>query len=49
MCRGETVRLTPEMIMAYYLKKLKTYFEKAGMMSDKMVISIPSYASNSER
>ena len=35
--------------MAYFLKKAKTYFEKAGMHSKEMVISVPSYASNIER
>ena len=35
--------------MAYYLKKVKTYFEKAGMPSKEIVISVPSYATNSER
>jgi molecular chaperone DnaK (HSP70) len=39
----------PEMIMGFYLKKLKTHFEKAGMQSNEMVIAVPSYASNSER
>jgi len=40
---------TPEQIMGYYLKKVKTYFEKAGLNSKDIVISVPSYASNSER
>lgn len=35
--------------MGYYLKKAKTYFEKAGMKSKEIVISVPSYATNSER
>lgn len=47
--RGETHTFTPEQIMAYYLKKAKTYFEKAGMTSKEIVISVPSYATNSER
>ena len=47
--RGEKKVLTPEQIMAFYLKKLKTYFEKAGMVSNKLVISVPTHATNSER
>jgi molecular chaperone DnaK (HSP70) len=47
--RGEKHTFTPEQIMAYYLKKVKTYFEKAGMPSKEIVISVPSYATNSER
>ena len=35
--------------MAFYLKKAKTYFEKDGMMSNEMVIAVPTYASNVER
>ena len=35
--------------MGFYLKKVKTYFEKAGMNSKEIVISIPTYASNTER
>jgi len=35
--------------MAFYLKKVKTYFEKANMMSKEIVISVPSYATNAER
>ena len=49
MIRGEKHTFTPEQIMAYYLKKAKTYFEKAGMTSKEIVISVPSYATNSER
>lgn len=48
-CRGETYTLAPEQIMAFYLKKVKTYFEKGGMMSKEIVISVPSYATNAER
>ena len=35
--------------MAFYLKKVKTYFEKAGLTSNELVISVPTYASNAER
>jgi heat shock 70kDa protein 4 len=47
--RGEKKVFTPEQVMGYYLKKVKTYFEKAGMMSKEIVISVPTYATNSER
>lgn len=47
--RGEKHVLTPEQVMAFYLKKSKTYFEKAGMMSKEIVIAVPTYASNIER
>lgn len=48
-CRGETLVMSPEQILGYFLKKTKTYFEKAGMNSKDIVISIPTYCSNSER
>lgn len=35
--------------MGFYLKKSKTYFEKAGMKSKDIVIAVPTYASNVER
>ena len=47
--RGEKHTFTPEQVMGYYLKKVKTYFEKAGMPSKEIVISVPSYATNQER
>ena len=31
------------------MKKVKTYFEKAGLTSNEVVIAVPTYASNSER
>lgn len=49
VCRGEKLVLTPEQVMASFLKKAKTYFEKDGMMGEEMVISVPTYASNVER
>jgi molecular chaperone DnaK (HSP70) len=49
LCRGDKKTFTPEQIMGFYLKKVKTYFEKAGMNSKEIVISIPTYASNTER
>lgn len=47
--RGEKKTFTAEQIMAFYLKKMRTYFEKSGMSSKEIVISIPTYASNAER
>jgi len=35
--------------MAYFLKKCKGYFEKAGVVGNEVVISVPSYATNTER
>lgn len=49
LCRGEKVVMTPEQILASFLKRAKTYFEKANMMSKEIVIAVPSYASNTER
>ena len=49
LVRGEKQVLTPEQVMAAFLKRAKTYFEKAGMMAKEMVLSIPTYASNAER
>ena len=49
MCRGEKLVQTPEQIFAFYLKKMKTFFEKANMQSKEIVISVPTYASNAER
>ena len=49
MVRGEKKVFTPEQIMGFYLKKVRTYFEKSNMNSKEIVISVPSYATNSER
>jgi len=35
--------------MGAYLKKAKTYFEKANLTSNEIVIAVPTYLSNSER
>lgn len=48
-CRGEKMILSPEQVMACFLVKAKRYFEKDGSMGNKMVISVPTYATNSER
>lgn len=49
VCRGEKRVFTPEQIMGFYLKKARTFFEQAGMKSNEIVISVPTYASNAER
>lgn len=49
LVRGEKKVFTPEQVMAFYLRKVKTYFEKNNMNSKEIVIAIPTYASNAER
>lgn len=49
LVRGEKMVLTPEQVTAAFLRRAKTYFENAGMMSNEMVLSVPTYASNAER
>lgn len=46
---GEKTVMAPEQVMAYYMRRMKTYFENAGLMSKEIVISVPTYASNAER
>jgi len=48
-CRGQKQVFTPEQVMGFYLKRVKTFFEKANMKSNDIVISVPSYATNAER
>ena len=36
-------------MLAYYFKKIKIYYENANILSNDIVISVPSYYSNSER
>jgi heat shock protein 4 len=35
--------------LAYYLKKVKTFFETSGISTNEIVLSVPSYFSNVER
>ena len=49
MCRGEKKVFTAEQACGFYIRRLKTYFEKAGMNSKEIVLSVPSYATNAER
>jgi len=46
---GTQYQLSVEQVMAFYLKKIKNFYEKAGYTTKDFVISIPSYASNVER
>lgn len=41
--------MTAEQIVGFYLSKLRTYYEIAGIVTKDVVISIPSYATNAER
>jgi heat shock protein 4 len=41
--------VTPEQVLAYYLKKTKTFFENSGISTNELVLSVPSYFSNVER
>lgn len=47
--RGTTEIVTPEQVLAFYLKKVKTFFEGSGIATNDLVISVPSYFSNVER
>ena len=46
---GQVHQFNTEQVIAFYLKKLKNYYEKSGFTSKDFVISIPSYATNVER
>ena len=41
--------LTPEQVLAYYLKRTKKNFELANISTKDIVVSVPSYFSNVER
>ena len=41
--------VTPEQVLAYYLKKTKTFFENSSINTNDIVLSVPSYFSNVER
>lgn len=49
VCRGTKLIQTPEQVLALFLGKLRTYFEKHGVNASRMVISVPTYATNIER
>jgi len=47
--RGKKEVITPEQATAYFLKKVKLFYEEANIYSNDLVISVPSYFSNAER
>lgn len=47
--RGEKLVITPEQGLAMYLSKLNRFFENAGIKTKDIVISCPSYFTNTER
>lgn len=47
--RGVTQVLTPEQAVAYYLRKVKKFYENSNILSNDIVISVPSYFTNAER
>ena len=46
---GQKYTFTVEQVIAFFLVKLKKYFEKANIKSKEIVLSAPSYCSNVER
>jgi heat shock protein 4 len=49
LIRGEKYVLTPEQVLGFYLKKLRTLFNAADCAGKEVVITVPSYFSNAER
>lgn len=49
VCRGEKLVMTPEQVVAAYIKKVMKFYEKANIASKDVVFSVPSYFSNVER
>ena len=46
---GKDLELNMEQIIAFYLKKIKVFYEQSDIVGKDIVISIPSYATNVER
>jgi len=46
---GQKYTFTTEQILAFYLKKLKNFYERANISCKDVVLSVPSYFSNVER
>jgi len=46
---GNVHIFTPEQVLAFYLRKLHEFYVKDDVTTKDMVVSIPSYASNTER
>jgi len=47
--QGNSHVFTVEQVIAFYLRKLREFYVKADVTSKDVVITIPSYASNTER
>lgn len=47
--QGEEYTFTTEQIMAFYLTKIKKFYENAEINAKEMVISVPAYCTNVER
>ena len=46
---GKKYVFMPEQIIAFFLKKIMRFYQKAGVQSNELVISVPSYCTNAER
>ena len=47
---GEGIKvLTPEQAYAMYIKKLMLFYKNDGIATNEVVLSVPSYSTNSER
>ena len=47
--KGVAQVFTPEQVLAFYFRKIKKFYEHAGIANNDLVISVPSYFSNVER
>ena len=47
--RGQKHVFSPEQVLAYLLRKIKKFYDHANITTKDVVISVPSYYSNSER
>ena len=46
--QGTETPIPIEQVMAYFLKKLHSFFMKEGVESKNMVLTVPSYFTNNE-
>lgn len=47
--RGQQHVITPEQVLGSYFRKIKKFYENSNILSNDIVISVPSYYSNAER
>jgi heat shock 70kDa protein 4 len=47
--RGQEHVVTPEQVLGCYFRKIMKFYESANILSNEIVISVPSYYSNVER